>query len=327
MSFNLCICSGSLLHGRPWIALGGVVDILVDSPFISMIVPTRNRARLLDRLLSSFRNLQYPGWEVIVVDDGSTDDTRLVAERHGAAGLPLTYLYQTWRKMGAARNLAMSRARGTIFAFTDDDCLVNPQWLDRIATTFQQHPESLGVQGKTVTDHAAMTPFTRQIEQLSGGPPYRTCNIAYRADIARELGFDTELIRGEDVVMGMRVLERGPIVFAPDAVVVHPPRPKEWANRAAWQVLLQSELHFRQTYPQFMPARSPTLSLQRADHVLSRWLLLPIRRYWRWHVAYLRRAPLDYLRQVPHIVAEKISLLSLLPFFLIRWRATSRRAA
>jgi glycosyltransferase involved in cell wall biosynthesis len=307
--------------------LPGVVDIIVHQPLISIIVPTRNRALLLDRVLSSVGELQYSMWEIIVVDDGSTDDTRLVAERHRAAGLPLTYLYQHWRMMGAARNLAMSRARGTIFAFTDDDCLVDPHWLAGMATTFRRHPESLGVQGKTVTDHTAMTPFTRQIEQLAGGPPYRTCNIAYRANIARELGFDTQLIRGEDVVMAMRVLERGPIVFAPDAVVLHPPRPKEWANRTAWQVLLQSELHFRQTYPQFMPARSPTLSLQRADHVLSRWLLLPIRRYWRWHVAYLRRAPSDYLRQVPHIVAEKISLLSLLPFFLIRWRAASRRAA
>lgn len=226
--------------------------------------------------------------------------------------------------MGAARNLAMSRARGTIVAFTDDDCTVDPGWLTAIAIAFAEHPESLGVQGKTVTDHEAMTPFTRQVEQLAGGPPYRTCNIAFRADVARELGFDTELIRGEDVVMGMRVLERGPITFAPDAVVVHPPRPKEWASRAAWRVLLQSELHFRQTYPQYMPARSPTLSLQRADHVFSRWVALPIRRYWRWHVAYFRRAPRDYLRQVPRILAEKLALLSLFPFFLRQWRAGSR---
>jgi glycosyltransferase involved in cell wall biosynthesis len=301
-----------------------MVDVRMDIPLISVIVPTRNRAWLLDRLLSSLREIRYARWEVIVVDDGSTDDTRIVAERHQTHGLPLTYLYQPWRKMGAARNLAMSRARGSILAFTDDDCTVDPHWLNAIAATFGRQPESLGVQGKTVTDHATITPFTRQIEQLAGGPPYRTCNIAYRADVVRELEFDTELIRGEDVVMGMRVLERGPITFAPDAVVMHPPRPKEWANRRAWRVLLQSELHFRQTYPQFMPARSPTLSLQQADHVFSRWVVLPIRRYWRWHVAYLRRAPRDYLRQVPRILAEKFALLSLFPFFLRRWRAGSR---
>jgi glycosyltransferase involved in cell wall biosynthesis len=297
---------------------------MVDSPFISVVVPTRNRAALLDRLLASLQDLQYPRWEVIVVDDGSSDDTRQVAEARRRRGLPLTYLYEPWRKMGAARNLAMSRARGEIIAFTDDDCTVDSAWLRVIADTFNRSPESLGVQGKTVTDHSTMTPFTRQVEQLTGGAPYRTCNIAYRADTVRELRFDTELIRGEDVVMAMRVLERGPITFAPDAVVVHPPRPKEWADRHAWRVLLESELHFRQTYPQFMPARSPTLSLQRADHLFSRWVLLPVRRYWRWHVAYLRRSPRDYARQVPRIITEKLALLSLLPFFIRAWRATSR---
>jgi glycosyltransferase involved in cell wall biosynthesis len=297
----------------------------MNNLFITIIVPTRNRSRLLDRLLRSLGDLRYRNWEVIVVDDGSTDDTRLVAERHRDQGLPLLYLYQRWQKMGAARNLAMARARGGVLAFTDDDCLVHPDWLMAIAQTFERHPDILGVQGKTVTDHRAMTPFTRQVEQLHGGPPYRTCNIAYRAEIVRDIGFDTCLIRGEDVVMGERVLQRGPIRFAADAVVEHPPRPKEWASRRAWRVLLESELHFRRTYPQFMAARSPTLSLQRADHVLTRWLVLPVRRYWRWHVAYLRRAPRDYLRQVPRIIGEKLALLSLLPFFLGEWRAISKR--
>ena len=193
-------------------------------PFISIIVPTRNRSALLSRLLTSLGALRYPRWEAIVVDDGSVDDTAAVVERFRARGLPLRYLWQTWRKMGAARNRALAEARGEIVAFTDDDCVVDPDWLHAIAAAFAAHPAALGVQGKTVTDHAAMTPFTRQVEQLVGGQPYRTCNIAYRTAVVRELGgFDPHLIRGEDVVMGQRVLERGPIVFAPAAVVRHPP--------------------------------------------------------------------------------------------------------
>lgn len=302
----------------------GVIDILVDAPFISIVVATRNRAMLLDRLLRSLHDLRYGQWEVIVADDGSGDATRQVAEAHRREGLPVTYLYQRWRKMGAARNLAMSRAHGEIMAFTDDDCMVDPGWLAAIAAAFAREPRALGVQGMTLTDHSVMTPFTRQVEQLSGGPPYRTCNVAYRSEVVQELGFDTELIRGEDVVLGMQVLERGTILFAPEAIVIHPPRPKEWADRRAWRVLLESELHFRRTYPQFMAARSPTLSLQRADHVVSRWVWLPMRRYWRWHVAYLRRAPRDYLRQIPRIVREKLALASLVPFFLRSWRSTER---
>ena len=292
------------------------------SPVISIIIPTRNRAALLAKLLESLAQLRYPDWEAIVVDDGSTDNTCDVVRGFVDRGLPIVYIYQNWSMMGAARNRGLLHAKGEIVAFTDDDCVVGPEWLGAIARAFERHPDALGVQGKTLTDHSAMTPFTRQVEQLEGGQPYRTCNIAYRATVIGELGgFDTKLIRGEDVVMGMRVLERGPIVFTPDAVVVHPPRPKEWADRRAWRTLLESEVHFRHTYPQYLAARSPTLSVQRAEHVLTRWLVLPIRRYWRWHYAYLRREPLDYLRQVPRIIGEKLALLSLLPYFLRRWRS------
>jgi len=289
---------------------------------ISVVVPTRNRAPLLARLLDSLSQLDYPAWEALVVDDGSIDDTEEIVGRYRKQGLPITYRYQRWSKMGAARNLALREAHGDVIAFTDDDCVVESGWLRAIAGAFERHSDALGVQGKTVTDRSTMTPFTRQVEQLEGGQPYRTCNIAYRTEILRDLGgFDTQLIRGEDVVMGMRVLERGPIVFAPDAVVCHPPRPKEWADRRAWRILLESELHFKRTYPQYSTGRSTTLSVQRADHVLSRWVLLPVQRYWRWHWAYLRRAPGDYASHVPLIVREKLALFSLLPFFFLQWRA------
>lgn len=297
----------------------------MNDPHITVVVPTRNRSALLARLLDSLSQQRYSRWSLIVVDDGSTDDTAEVVERYRTAGLPLTYLYQSWSKMGAARNRGIHWTDSEIVAFTDDDCLVDPDWLSALARVFEDHPEALGVQGKTVTDRVAMTPFTRQIEQLTGGPPYRTCNIAYRTEVLKSLhGFDTTLIRGEDVVMAMRVLERGPIVFAHDAVVCHPPRPKEWADRRAWKVLVESEVHFRRTYPQYASARSPTLSVQRADHVLSRWLLLPVRRYWRWHYAYFRRHPRDYLRYLPLIFREKLALLSLLPLFFREWRRAAR---
>src|SRR5437868_4767862 len=110
-------------------------------PLISIIVPTRNRAGLLERLLESLCHLHYPHWEAIVVDDGSTDDTRAVVERFAASNLPLTYLFQPWGKMGAARNLALPHAHGSILAFTDDDCTVDPGWLGAIARAFAAHPE------------------------------------------------------------------------------------------------------------------------------------------------------------------------------------------
>jgi glycosyltransferase involved in cell wall biosynthesis len=288
--------------------------------YVSVVVPTRNRRHLLTRLLDSLLSIDHPAWDVIVVDDGSTDTTAsLVAQYRDR--LPIRYLYQPWSKMGAARNRGIAASTAPLIAFTDDDCTVTPSWLTALSAAFSAHPEASGVQGKTVTDHSAMTPFTRQVEQLTGGQPYRTCNIAYRREVLDAAGgFDPNLIRGEDVAMGILALRQGPIVFAPDAVVWHPPRPKEWADRHAWRILLESEMHFRRTYPAFAPQRSQQLSLQKPEHVLSRWVLLPIQRYWRWHWAYFKREPCDYLRHIPLIIREKAALFSLLPFMLRRWQ-------
>src|SRR5947209_5102271 len=129
------------------------------SLLISIIVPTRNRSALLGRLLESLAKLHYSQWEALVVDDGSTDDTPDIVQRYIDQGLPITYLYQPWSKMGAARNFGLEHAHGAIAAFTDDDCTVDPDWLGTIAAAFEAHPEALGVQGKTITDRAAMTPF------------------------------------------------------------------------------------------------------------------------------------------------------------------------
>jgi glycosyltransferase involved in cell wall biosynthesis len=291
-------------------------------PLVSIVVPTRNRAAFLDRLLQSFRSLRYPCWEAIVVDDGSVDRTPSLVESFRASGLPLSYYFQGQSTVSAARNQGIEEACGELVAFIDDDCEASPQWLARLVEAFEANPEALGVQGKTVTDHALSTPFTRQIEQLSAGQPYRTCNVAYRRQVLLDLGgFDPRLIRGEDVALSMRVLERGPIVFAPDAVVSHPPRVKEWVDRAAWKRLLASEAHFRRAYPAYVPNRSQTLSIQKPEHVFSRWVLLPIRRYWRLHWRYFRQHPRDYLRHVPLIFKEKLALLSLLPYILRSWRS------
>jgi glycosyltransferase involved in cell wall biosynthesis len=289
---------------------------------VSIVIPTRNRAVLLGRLLDSFRSLCYPSWEAIVVDDGSVDRTPSVVQRYRLDGMPVRYYFQPWSNVGAARNRGIAEARGELLAFIDDDCEATPTWLDSLAHAIENNPHALGVQGRTVTNREAATPFTRQIEQLSGGQPYRTCNIAYRREVLMDLGgFDPLLIRGEDIALSMRVLERGPIVFAPDAVVSHPPRPKEWADRAAWRRLLASEMHFRRVYPTYGPSRSQTLSIQKPEHVFSRWVLLPVRRYWRLHWRYFRKQPREYLRHVPLIIREKLALLSLLPYILRNWRS------
>src|SRR5919198_5805523 len=93
----------------------------------SVIVPARNAAATIGRTLEALAAQDFPQeYEVIVVDDGSTDDTVAVAE---AAPGPVTVRRQEQRGPGEARNLGAQHARGEVLAFTDADCFPERGWL------------------------------------------------------------------------------------------------------------------------------------------------------------------------------------------------------
>jgi glucosyl-dolichyl phosphate glucuronosyltransferase len=107
----------------------------LDEPVdATILIATYNRATLLDRTLASLRALRVaPGctWEVIVVDNNSTDDTRAVVERH-AQGFPVTlkYVFEANQGRSSALNTGIAAAAGTVIATTDDDVLVDAGWLN-----------------------------------------------------------------------------------------------------------------------------------------------------------------------------------------------------
>ena len=97
---------------------------------ISIVIPVRNGARTLEACLRAACNAALPDNEVIVVDDGSVDDSATIAARHPCR---LVRLGRP-RGAGAARNAGASVARGEILFFTDDDCILGPRTLERAAT-------------------------------------------------------------------------------------------------------------------------------------------------------------------------------------------------
>jgi glucosyl-dolichyl phosphate glucuronosyltransferase len=106
-----------------------------DTPLdATLLIATYNRAALLDETLDSIRLLQVrPGrrWEVIVVDNNSTDATREIVERQAATfPVPLRYLFETRQGRSSAMNAGIDAARGQVIAMTDDDVRVETGWLD-----------------------------------------------------------------------------------------------------------------------------------------------------------------------------------------------------
>jgi GT2 family glycosyltransferase len=227
-----------------------------DAPVISVVIPTHNRTDRLRDLIRALRDqtVQEP-FEVLVVDDASTDDTwdelgRLAAEHRFLRPLRL----DVNRGPATARNLGWRSAHGTYVAFTDDDCLPEPGWLTGLLTGLRVADV---VQGCTVPnpDHVHRSgPFSHTVKMTYELGFYETCNMAYRRDVLERVGGFDERIRfawGEDTDLAWRAKNSGASsTFVDDAVVRHEISDSDW--RRYMRLLPRREgivLAFRE-YPQ-----------------------------------------------------------------------------
>ena len=112
-----------------------------ERPSVSVLLPTYNRARFLDDAIASIQAQTWRDWELIVVDDGSTDDTPAVVERWRARIPQLRYIHRENGGAYAARNTGLRNARGEYIAFFDSDDLWLDHHLERCVTGLQQNPE------------------------------------------------------------------------------------------------------------------------------------------------------------------------------------------
>lgn len=111
---------------------------------VTVAICTWNRAALLDRTLTRLLELRVPAgltWEVVVVDNNSADGTAAVLARH-AGRLPLVPLTESKQGHSHARNRAVAAARGALILWTDDDVLVDPEWLARMTAAAAAHPDA-----------------------------------------------------------------------------------------------------------------------------------------------------------------------------------------
>lgn len=118
---------------------------------VSVVICTRNRAGSLRAGLAELRKMDIAPdvfLEVIVVDNGSTDDSEEVVEDFGRSSpFPVRYVYQRKKGLGYARNAGIEFSVGEIVAFTDDDCFVDPEWLHGIVNEFAADPDLHGIGG------------------------------------------------------------------------------------------------------------------------------------------------------------------------------------
>jgi glycosyltransferase involved in cell wall biosynthesis len=199
-----------------------------DWPKISIVVCSLNGAPTIRDTMEGLLHLDYPDYEVIVIDDGSTDNTANIAAEY-----PCRLISTENRGLSNARNTGWQEATGEIIAYIDDDAYPDPHWLSYLAHVFL-HTDYIGVGGPNLAPPGDGW-IADCIANAPGGPVHVLvsdseaehipgCNMAFRRDaLAAIEGFDPIYrAAGDDVDLCWRLQERGwRIGFSPAAVVWH----------------------------------------------------------------------------------------------------------
>ena len=122
---------------------------MTEQPLISVVIPAYNAGATLERTLDSLRQQSWKALEIIVVDDGSKDDTLEIARRIAAEEPRMTILTQKNAGVSAARNLGLTRCRGKYIRFMDSDDTMPPDSMERLVTRAEQDGAELVIGGYT----------------------------------------------------------------------------------------------------------------------------------------------------------------------------------
>jgi len=210
------------------------VSLVTDTPFVSIIIPVRNRPEEIKACLQSLGKLDYPSdkFEIIVVDDASCDDTPELIKKFNVHLISL----KENKKASFCRNLAAQKAKGDILAFIDSDCISHPSWLSGLVPAFKD--PVIGAIGGQV-DSFFYTSGLDKYEQVKsslimGSHAKRSrknekffyvpsCNLLVKKDLFLKIdGFKEELVVGEDVDLCWRLQDAGyHVEFRPSGKIFH----------------------------------------------------------------------------------------------------------
>jgi GT2 family glycosyltransferase len=225
------------------------------APFASVVVATRDRPWSLFRCLTSLLELDYPSFEVVVVDNApATDATRHLVTERFAGRSNVKYIQEDQPGLAAAHNRGVSESKGSLIAFTDDDVVVDRDWLLELARSIQVAGDVGCVTGMILPaelespaqvwaedhwrfckgfaerrfdldEHRGTSPLYPYTAGIFGSG----ANMAFRADVLEDIGgFDpaigvgTAARGGDDLFAFFRVVTAGyTLVYSPSAIVRH----------------------------------------------------------------------------------------------------------
>src|SRR5688572_10415871 len=211
-----------------------------DSVDVSVVVCTYNRSRHIERALGHIvdaaarTNLAV---EIIVVDNNSRDDTKATVESISqASAVSVRYVFEPAQGLSSARNCGLKESKGSIIAFTDDDCIVYPNWLDALWAEFVANPDVAIVGGRVdlynpEDQPVSIRPFSERVRYTDAIQIYGLiigCNFAVRREATCCIGgFDPAFggskgVVADDIEYIYRALRQGfGVLYTPEPRVLH----------------------------------------------------------------------------------------------------------
>ena len=231
----------------------------MSEPVVSVIIPCYNQARFLSEAIEGVLDQTYRRFEVIVVDDGSSDNTSEVAARY-----PGVRCYRQQNQgLAATRNRGLSQSTGDYLVFLDADDRLLPEALAVAVQSLDAHPECAFVYGRSrwVSLDGAPVPAPPQFS--IGEEPYRSLlerncvwgcmTVMFRRSVLEAVsGFDTSLASAEDYDLYLRIARKFPVYFHGAVVAEYRRHEVNMSNNAA--VMLKSVLRVLRSQERYVKA-------------------------------------------------------------------------
>lgn len=241
-------------------------------PFLSVIIPTYNRAEKLEKCLHRLKvqTLNPESYEVLVVNDGSTDATMVALQSWSKTWPQLKVVHQKNAGQGTARNKALSQAEGQIILFMGDDIYASPKFLEAHVRFHEDHPEPYyAALGCTEWDtEQTITPFMKWLTSPGGHQfsyhrlqahqelsfwYFYTSNVSLKKSLLRNKKFDTDF-KGygwEDTELGFRLAQEGlKLIYIPEAKATHNHPMKESELKTRMLHIGKNAVLFQKKHPQ-----------------------------------------------------------------------------
>jgi GT2 family glycosyltransferase len=226
-----------------------------SQPFVSAVTCTRNRPDKIGNAVESVLANTYPNFDLTIIDQSTNGETEAISRRVGGHDGRIRYLRMGKSGLSRAYNLAIASTTGSIIVFTDDDCLVPSDWIDKIVTAFQEHRDGALMYGQVLPAYPedggeALTPLLRigKPERLDRANGFRVfgmgANFAARRSLFERVGTFDEMLGGgaplkssQDFDLAYRAYRRNAaILLRPEVIVWHDGR----REREDWPALLRA---------------------------------------------------------------------------------------